>query len=93
MICVARCTRAVDNANVDRVEFRCRLEWWANSATLLGCPEVAVVVTASGSELVGHGRMVSEDDDDREGFVFLCEMDPVFTMRFDDGQALPAVRG
>ena len=81
--------RAIDNANVDRVEFHCRLEWWANSTTLLGCPEVAVVVTASGSELVGHGRLVSEDDDDHEGFVFLCEMDPVFTMRFDDGQALP----
>lgn len=47
------------------------------------------MVTASGSELVGHGRLVSDDDDDREGFVFLCEMDPVFTMRFDDGQALP----
>jgi hypothetical protein len=74
---------------MDRFEGRCWLDWWANSSTLLGSVEIAVVVTASGSGWAGQGKLVSEDDDDREGFVFLCELDPVFTMRFDGEGTVP----
>jgi hypothetical protein len=47
-----------------------------------------VVVAAAGSDWTAQGRLIIEDDDDRDGFVFLCELDPVFTLRFDDGSTV-----
>jgi hypothetical protein len=58
------------------------LDWWANSSTRIGSVEIDVVIEADGSDWVAHGRLARQDDD-REGFLFLCELDPVFTMRFD----------
>ena len=69
---------------MDRFEGRCWLEWWANSSTLLGSVEVAVVVAAVTGGCKADGRLVSESDEDREAFAFLCELDPVFTLRFED---------
>jgi hypothetical protein len=73
---------------MDRFEGRCWLDWWANFSTVLACVEVAVVITATGTGWDAHGRLVSNDDEDREGFAFLCDLDPVFTLRFDDESAL-----
>ena len=69
---------------MDRFEGRCWLDWWANSSTLLGSVEVAVVITTNGASWDAHGRLISDKDEDREGFAFLCDSDPVCTLRFED---------
>jgi hypothetical protein len=70
---------------MDQFEGRCWLNWWANSATLMEAFEVAVVITASCTGWEAHGHLISHDDAVREGFAFLCDLDPVFELRFEDG--------
>ncbi|HEV7707180.1 MAG TPA: hypothetical protein VGP16_03210 [Asanoa sp.] len=65
---------------MDRFESRCWLDWWANSSTLPGCFEVEVVLTAIEAAWTAHGRLLSENED----FEFLCDLDPIFTLRFED---------
>jgi hypothetical protein len=72
---------------MSRFEGRCWLDWWANSSTLLGSAEIAVVITATGDEWDARGHLLS---DDSEGFAFLCDLDPVFMLRFEDGSTIPA---
>lgn len=74
---------------MERFEGRCQLDWWANSSTVFSGTEVEVTITSSGPEWVARGRLITDDDDQREGFVFLCDLDPVFAMRFDGGGTLP----
>lgn len=69
---------------VDRFEARCWLDWWANSSTLLGSVEVAVMVTANNAGWNARGHLARDTDEDRDGFAFLCDLDPVFTLRFED---------
>ncbi|ADU07525.1 hypothetical protein O7630_05115 [Micromonospora sp. WMMD718] len=69
---------------MDRFEGRCWLDWWANSSTLLDSVEVAVVIAAATGGWEANGRLVSDSDEDREAFAFLCELDPVFALRFED---------
>jgi hypothetical protein len=73
---------------MDRFEGRCWLDWWANPSTLLGSAEVAVVIAYSDHGWDAHGRLISDDEEERGGFVFLCDLDPVFTLRFDDGSTV-----
>jgi hypothetical protein len=70
---------------MDRFEGRCWLDWWANLSTLLGSVEVAVVIAAATAGWEADGRLVSAREEDREAFAFLCDLDPVFTLRFEDG--------
>ncbi|BCJ48034.1 hypothetical protein GCM10010168_23930 [Actinoplanes ianthinogenes] len=76
---------------MDRYEGRCWLDWWANSSTLLGSAAVDVVITASDAGWDARARLVSDDDDERDGFAFLCDLDPVFTLRFEDGSTIPVM--
>ncbi|GAA3236347.1 hypothetical protein ACFO1B_25435 [Dactylosporangium siamense] len=69
---------------MDSFEGRAWLEWWANSSTLLDSVEVAVVITTSGAGWDAHGFLTSNKGEDREGFAFFCELDPVFMLRFED---------
>ncbi|MER7276657.1 hypothetical protein ABT369_19660 [Dactylosporangium sp. NPDC000244] len=69
---------------METFEGRAWLEWWANSSTLLGSVEVAVVITTSGAGWDAHGFLASDNDEDRDGFAFLCDLDPVFMLRFED---------
>lgn len=69
---------------MDRVERRCHLDWWANSVTLLASVEVAVVIAATDTGWAAEGHLISDDEDERDGFAFLCNIDPVFILRFDD---------
>lgn len=71
---------------MERFEGRCWLDWWANSSTLLGSVEVAVVAAATDAGWRARGRLVS--DEDQEGFAFLSDLDPVFLMRFEDGRSI-----
>ncbi|MET8354888.1 hypothetical protein [Micromonospora sp. NPDC005206] len=73
---------------MDRVEGRCWLDWWANSSTLLGSIEVAVVITAADAGWEARGHLVSDRNEDRDAFAFLCDLDPVFTLRFEDDSAV-----
>ncbi len=75
---------------MDRFEGRCWLDWWANSSTLLGSADIAVVIAATPAGWDARGHLVSNDDDEREGFAFLCDLDPVFMLRFEDGSTVPA---
>ncbi|MEU5726652.1 hypothetical protein [Micromonospora sp. NPDC047738] len=69
---------------MDRFEGRCWLDWWTNSSTLLGSVEVAVVIAAAGAGWEAYGRPVSDSDEDRDAFAFLCDLDPAFALRFED---------
>jgi hypothetical protein len=69
---------------MDRLQARCWLDWWANSSTLLGSVEVTVEITASGAGWDAHGRLTNDSSEDRDGFAFLCDLDPIFALRFED---------
>ncbi|MFG2070769.1 hypothetical protein ACGFKZ_28270 [Micromonospora tulbaghiae] len=69
---------------MDRFEGRCWLDWRANSSTLLDSVEVVVVIAAATGGWEANGRLVSDSDEDREAFAFLCELDPVFALRIED---------
>lgn len=71
---------------MDRFEGRCWLDWWANRSINFGGIEVSVVITPTETGWDAHGRLVN--DHDREGLAFLCELDPVFTLRFHDGSTV-----
>jgi hypothetical protein len=38
-----------------------------------------------------HGSLTSDTDADREGFAFLCDLDPVFALRFEDESAVAVI--
>lgn len=76
---------------MDRFEGRCWLDWWANSATLMETFDVAATITASGAGWEAHGHLISHDDAVREGFAFLCDLDPVFELRFEDGSTVGVI--
>jgi hypothetical protein len=51
---------------------------------MLGSAEAIVTVTSSADEWTAQGRLVTADREEQEGFAFLCALDPVFSLRFDD---------
>ncbi|HEX5598654.1 MAG TPA: hypothetical protein VFX61_21940 [Micromonosporaceae bacterium] len=73
---------------MDRFEGHCWLEWWANASTLFDSLEVTVVITTNDAGWDAQGRLASGTDEDRDGFAFLCDLDPVFTLRFEDGSTV-----
>jgi hypothetical protein len=70
-------------ADMDRFEGRCWLDWWANSSTNFGGIEVSVVISPTETGGDAHGQLIN--DGEREALAFLCDVDPVFTLRFQDG--------
>ncbi|MEU7995820.1 hypothetical protein AB0B83_10825 [Micromonospora sp. NPDC049060] len=77
---------------MDRFEGRCWLDWWANPVTLLGSVEVDIVVTtADDGTWEASGHAVLNDDENRAGFALLCDLDPVFTLRFADRSTIDVV--
>ncbi|WP_127501607.1 hypothetical protein [Actinoplanes solisilvae] len=71
------------------VKIRGRLDWWANRSTLLASVEVSLEISTDGADWTARGDLTT--DDDREGFAFLCELDPVFSLRFDDESTVTVV--
>lgn len=51
---------------------------------MLGSAEAYVTIISSADGWKAQGRLVTDDLEEREGFAFLCAMDPVFSLRFDD---------
>jgi hypothetical protein len=80
-----------DDSRVNRYEGPARLEWWANPVTCLGSVEVVVVVQVAADGWAGHASLV--DEEDREGLDFLCELDPLFSLRFGDGRTADVTVG
>lgn len=71
-----------------------RLEWHANSVTCLGLIDVDLSVVVDDVGWHASARFVAPLlGEDREGWRFLPQLDPYFTLRFlEDGQATILVR-
>jgi hypothetical protein len=78
---------------MDRVEQDCWLDWWANSVTNLGGFSVSVTIAATPDGWDAHGHLTDDalNDDARDGFHFLCDLDPVFTLQFHDDSSVQVV--
>ncbi|MGW7138371.1 hypothetical protein [Streptomyces xanthophaeus] len=61
-----------------------RLEWWANPSTCLGTYDIDITVTvdAVGTLRAAGRHAKSLDTAQREGWDFLMEMDPHFSLAF-----------
>jgi hypothetical protein len=79
---------------MDRYEEAARLEWWANRHTCLGSFDVRVTVLHDASGWHASAVFASPlSEEDREGWGFLMELSPYFTLRFEgDDQAAIDVR-
>ncbi|MFZ3494755.1 hypothetical protein ACODT5_16300 [Streptomyces sp. 5.8] len=69
---------------MDRFVGRARLEWWANQSTCLEMYDIDIAVTVdSVGTLRATGRHANAlDTTQREGWDFLMEMDPHFSITF-----------
>ena len=74
---------------MERSEGRCWLDWWANSVTNLGGNEVSVTITPTETGWDAYGQL--NNDDELEGFIFLYDLDPVFTLRFQDDSTVGVI--
>jgi hypothetical protein len=70
---------------MDRFEGRCRLRWHLNPVTAAAV-DVEAVITAEPGGWTARGRLVRPGDD--EGFRMFLELDPLFTLAFEDGGAV-----
>ena len=71
---------------MDAFEGQGWLDWWANSVTLLGSVEVSVTITVDAAGWVAKGGLAREEDE--EELAFFCDLDPVFSLRFDDKSSI-----
>ncbi|TXS15795.1 hypothetical protein EAO70_15540 [Streptomyces sp. adm13(2018)] len=69
---------------MDRFTGQARLEWWANHATCLGEYDIDITVTVGAvGQWQATGRHANGlDTVQREGWYFLMEMDPHFSLAF-----------
>ncbi|WP_405706445.1 hypothetical protein OG264_04270 [Streptomyces xanthophaeus] len=69
---------------MDRFVGQARLEWWANPSICLGTYDIDITVTVDAvGTLWATGRHAkSLDTTQREGWDFLMEMDPHFSLAF-----------
>ena len=59
-----------------------RLEWWANSLTCLAAFEVSVKLTTLEDVWEATGQLARPDE--ASGLATVCDLDPVFDLRFPD---------
>ncbi|MFF2014107.1 hypothetical protein ACFVWY_34280 [Streptomyces sp. NPDC058195] len=65
------------------------LEWWANRSTCPGRLRVRIVVRSAGDNWRCEATLESPlAAEDRESFGLLIQLDPHFTLRFDDESTL-----
>ncbi|RKR91248.1 hypothetical protein BDK92_5641 [Micromonospora pisi] len=70
---------------MDRFEASGWLDWWANPSTRLGSIEVSVMV---GSDDTDWDAVARVREQDVEEIAFLCDLDPVFVLRFADDSTI-----
>ncbi|WEH43092.1 hypothetical protein [Streptomyces sp. AM 2-1-1] len=73
---------------MDSYEGTVMLEWWANRSTCLGRFGVQVVRTAEDTWSSKATLESSLTTEDKENLDFLMQLDPHFTLRFDDASTL-----
>ncbi|MFJ8212156.1 hypothetical protein [Streptomyces sp. NPDC096033] len=71
---------------MDSYQGAATLEWWASKSTCLGAFDVQVSVSVADDDWVCDATLGPErlSDDHREVFDLLMDLDPVFTLRFDE---------
>jgi hypothetical protein len=76
---------------MDRYEGPARLEWWANRSTCLGSVDVELTVAVDAAGWQVSAAFASQlDEDEQEGWSFLMDLDPYFTLRLleDEGATI-----
>ncbi|MFF3171013.1 hypothetical protein ACFVQ0_00220 [Streptomyces sp. NPDC057900] len=74
---------------MDSYEGTATFEWWANRSTCQGRLCVRVAVRAAGDTWTSEATLESPlATKDRESFDFLMQLDPHFTLRFDDASTV-----
>ena len=74
---------------MDSYEGTARLEWWANRSTCWGRLGVRVTVRVTGNDWTCDAILEPPlSAEDRENFDVLMKLDPLFTLRFDEGNIL-----
>jgi hypothetical protein len=74
---------------MDSCEGTAMLEWRANRSTCLGRLGVQVTVRVTGNDWTCYAILDPPlSTEDQEGFDFLMEVDPLFTLRFDEGTTI-----
>lgn len=74
-------------SSMDRFLGQCWLDWWANASTNLGGIAVSAVIASTSDGWDAHAYLVNPDN--RKTFGFLHGLDPLFTLRFQDGSTIP----
>ncbi|WP_370093309.1 hypothetical protein [Streptacidiphilus sp. MAP12-20] len=65
------------------------LEWWANRSTCLGTFGARATIRVTAADWMSAAVLDPPlSDDDREVFGLLMDLDPVFTLRFEEGSTL-----
>lgn len=83
--------RSCHTHSVDRYVGPGRLEWWANRSTCLGSVDVELSVTVDADGWHASAAFARRlDDDEREGWSFLMDLPPYFTLRLleDEGSSI-----
>ncbi|MEZ0091781.1 hypothetical protein [Streptacidiphilus sp. EB129] len=72
---------------MDSYQGAATLEWWADGSTCLGEFDVQVSVCVADGNWACEAELGPErlSDGHREVFDLLMDLDPVFTLRFDEG--------
>ncbi len=74
---------------MDSYDGTATLEWWANPSTCLGSFRVALAVSVADGDWKGLATLDRPlPEVDREGFDFLMQLDPAFTLRFADDSTI-----
>ncbi|MEV6683952.1 hypothetical protein AB0N28_01135 [Streptomyces sp. NPDC051130] len=75
---------------MDSYQGAATLEWWANGSTCLGKFDVQVSVCVADGNWACDAELGAEclSDVHREAFDFLMDLDPVFTLCFDEGSEI-----
>jgi hypothetical protein len=55
---------------------------------VLGSAEATVTITSAADGWHANGRLLTDDSEEREGFAFFCALDPVWSLRFEDGSTI-----
>jgi hypothetical protein len=72
---------------MDTYEGPAQLEWWANRQTCLSSADVRVRVISDASGWHVSAAFTSPlTGEDREGWAFLRELSPYFTLRFEEDE-------
>lgn len=84
MLSQHECRGDAHSVLMDRFVGQARLEWWANHSTCLGMYDIDITVTV---DAAGRWRATGRhadtlDTTQREGWEFLMQMDPHFSVAF-----------